>query len=216
MEEQRARSQSVGGAPAPQGADPISARVRKETQDALQKVSNVSAAIKLWNEWLTPREKEHLGGDLMKALNAHGGTVGLFMKVRQLDQVEAILTVAHLVGFLRDLDRDRLRREWGLPAQKSPNDQRPTWNPETGKLYWGRQLIRTIRLIRPPSNLQILIEAFEAENWPEVIDSPFQYADKLYDAVRGLKTGLKRIAFSAVAGAARCRWDVMPPQRRTP
>lgn len=138
------------------------------------------------------------------------------MKVRHVDQVEAILTVAHLVGFLRDLDRDRLRREWGLPAQSSPNDQRPTWNPETGKLYWGRQLIRTIRLIRPPSNLQILIEAFEAENWPEVIDSPFQYADKLYDALRGLKTGLTRIAFSAVAGATRCRWDVMPPKRRTP
>lgn len=169
----------------------------------------------LWEKRLSPRDRERLGDDLKIALKENGGTVGMFMKLRRVDRIEAIIRVAGLLGFVCDLDRDRLLREWGLPSNCPTNDQLPTWNPDTGNLYWGRHVIRHVRLFKKkPSNLQVLVEEFAAANWPEVIDSPFQFADTLYETLRALNKGLDRIQFHAASGGDRCRWEAVPTSRR--
>ena len=196
-------------------ADPISAKVREETELAFLRITNPSAAQRLWENCLSPKDRQRLGNGLEYAWANHGKTVGMFMHARRVDQVEAIIQVAALLGFLRDHDRDRLLREWGLPVPNVAMDQRPIWNPETGKLYWGKEVIRTVRLLhKKPSNLQILLGEFEAEHWAEVIDSPFQFASQLHDALRILRRGLKRIHFAAVNAATQCRWEPISSARR--
>ena len=151
------------------GVDPINPRVRKETELAYLRINNPASAQRLWERHFTAKDRARLGNDLEKAWSQHGETVGMFMKARRVDQVDAIIEVATLLGFLRDQDRDWLTREWGLPANATTTDKRPVWRPDVGKLYWGREVIRSIRLFqKKPSNLQILMEEFDAENWPEV------------------------------------------------
>lgn len=195
--------------------DPISPRTREETQVHFLRVAHPAAAAELWDKWLTPKDRKKLGNNLYRAMDECKTSVGMFMKARNVDFVEATLHVATYLG-LREADRDRLLREWGLLGRGPANDQRLKWDFEAGKLYWGRELIRTVKLYNEekPSNVQVLIEAFEVENWPEVIDSPFLFQSTLHATIRAVRKGLTRITFSSAAGGAKCRWELLSDRNR--
>lgn len=186
----------------------VSPSALRATQEAYLRINYIAAAERLWERHLSLNDRKRLGNDLASAWTQFGGTVGMFMEARRVDYVEAIIQVAALLGFLTTDDREWLRREWRLPATSPTNLLRPVWNPETGKLYWNRQLIRTVRLSRShPSNVHLLLSRFEDNNWPEIVDSPFRFEAHLHDALRMLKRGLTGITFSAANGGTRCRWS---------
>jgi hypothetical protein len=55
------------------------------------------------------------------------------------------------------------------------------------------------------SIVQVILEAFEAANWPESINCPTG-VKYLSEALRTLNSGLTRIKFHAQAGGTAIRW----------
>ncbi len=191
-------------------SDRVSFSVWRKTEEAARRIAVFEVAVLLWDEHFTEKERERLGGDVYVAWKTPGRTVAMYMQVRGVDQFDAIIQVAYLVGFLREVDRDLLQREWGLPVGHISGLQRPVWQPKTGKLLFEKQIIRTVRVNNDkPSNICILIDRFDANEWPESIESPFSSPEQLNETLRELNKRLKRIRFHALSKGTMCRWDVV-------
>ena len=100
-------------------------------------------------------------------------------------------------------------------APKAPAvPNKPSWTKATGKaigqLRYGGRLIRTLRLMTKPTNIQQIVEAFEERGWPRRIDDPLpgiaNDPDRLRQALQSLNEGLERIRFHAQAGGRAIGW----------
>ncbi len=123
---------------------------------------------------------------------------------RGCSRPRAIIELGMRLDFLDDLAYDWLLREIG--ETHVPRDgKRPVWNPNSGQLHFGGKVIRKVRLMKQPSSVQVVLEAFEAANWPESIACP-RGMKSLSEALRTLNSGLKRITFHAQAGGTSISW----------
>ena len=52
----------------------------------------------------------------------------------------------------------------------------PYWQPDSGRLLWGRQLVKAFR--RPAPNQRRLLDEFQLQQWPDRISNPF-LADRI-------------------------------------
>lgn len=93
----------------------------------------------------------------------------------------------------RDCLRDRVLVQ--LQARRSPQVEKPVWNPETRELFFRNQLCKKFRLQAP--NQTLILRAFQELHWPTRIDDPIPPSvsivqrDRLADAVRRLNENPK-------------------------
>ena len=69
-------------------------------------------------------------------------------------------------------------------------------------------MIRPVRVLRNPSNIQHVLDSFESAGWPSRIDNPLGLGqEQLHQTLRSLNRGLKAIRFHAQEGAEAVVWQ---------
>ena len=107
--------------------------------------------------------------------------------------------------------RKRLARATGFVVAQDRTTSRPRWNRSTGVLDFNGQEIRRVRLLRNPTNIQRILDAFQNVGWSDAIDNPLDETSdqqKLHLALHQLNKGLRKIRFSGTAGARRVTWAI--------
>lgn len=184
----------------------------EELKTQTARVRLFASALLVWQRLLTPEERERLGGDLAAAWRRFGA-IGMWTEVRGVSPEQAVLEMAVGIGHMSPANYDWLRRELGLPsAPAAPATARPavpSWDSASGELRWGGQTIRNVRVMREPSNVQLLLDAFEAQGWPPRIDNPLPDAEphQLNQALQQLKKNLSGIAFRSQEGGKVVCWS---------
>lgn len=182
-------------------------RVTDAIQDLYLRIQPPAAASLLWERVLTASERKKLGGDFQNCY-ARLGTAGIWMQVRAVSRLRATLDVAHELGFLTDGDYRWLLRETGESPPGAARRDRPVWNHGTGELRLGTRLLRRVRVMARPSNIQRVLDAFQAANWTTQVASPLTHGQQqLHQALRSLNKGLKRIRFHSQGGAEAITWS---------
>jgi hypothetical protein len=184
------------------------AAVIEELRTHLARVAVRPSAERLWNRLLTDEDRQRLGGDFDAAYSA-SGTVGMWMGLRGVSRPKAIADVAQALGLLDDTTHRWLLKEIGEPLQAHPRRDVPSWRPDLGQLLWGDRVIRDVRVMRKPSNIQLILDAFEAANWPPRIDDPLPDGPnqhRLHLTLQSLNSGLEVIRFHAQEGGSAIYW----------
>jgi hypothetical protein len=96
-------------------------------------------------------------------------------------------------------DSSNWRTEGRLPAR-----ERPFWDKESGELWWRGRVVRRLR--SDAANQRRVLEAFEAEEWPERIDAPLPREEGL-DAKERLRETVKALNAGAEPGGIRFTCD---------
>ncbi|MEZ6098696.1 MAG: hypothetical protein R3E01_06965 [Pirellulaceae bacterium] len=76
-------------------------------------------------------------------------------------------------------------------AGDSPSECRPRWNRHDRELYYGDQLVKKFSV--PAKNQELVLTAFEEEEWPQHIDSPLPPAKSGEAASVRLRDTIKRL-----------------------
>jgi hypothetical protein len=131
-------------------------------------------------------------------MQARGGTIQ-----------NAIVEVAHVLGFLTEADYRWLLREIDEPASSSRNQILIEWNRRLGELRLNGKLIRKVRMANA-TRLSAILDAFQDEGWPEQIEDPLSVksdSQLLRETLRTLNQRLKRLRFFADGTGHGIRWD---------
>ena len=105
----------------------------------------------------------------------------------------------------------RLQR---APASNSHKRRRPRWNRKTGELSLDGILVK--RIEQPAANLRTILDAFEEDGWPPVVDDPLpprpglDSHQRLRDAIRRLNLcQINRLLwFHSTNRGTAIRWEV--------
>jgi hypothetical protein len=167
----------------------------------------------MWERLLTDVERQSLGGtqEVFEQQYMQHGTVGIWMKLKDVSFPRAVIELALGLGFIYDTDVRWLLREVGeedSPATAASLD-RPTWNAETGELCFKGSVIRKVRLTKKPTNIRMILDTFQEDDWPARIDSPLPGGSdqkKLHEAVHSLNSRLEAIRFHATEGGQAVLW----------
>ena len=80
---------------------------------------------------------------------------------------------------MSEVTADWLLREIGEgDAVSTPST--PVWNVQTGELRLEGVVIRRLRVKAHPTNIQQIVDAFEATNWPTRIDNPLHMGNNSF------------------------------------
>lgn len=180
--------------------------VVKVLETAYLRINGIPTARILW-ERLSEPERRQLGGDFKKCY-VRLRILGMWMALHDVSQPRAIADVALELGFLDDPTYRWLLREMGEAADEKATLDRPHWQGSTGTLRWGRQVIRRIRVLKHPSNIQVILDAFQATGWSPRIKNPLSLGQQqLHQTLRSLNRELKGIRFHAQQGAKSIFWE---------
>ena len=186
----------------------ISAEVAKQLLTQRQRIMPIAAADRLWMRVLTAQDRKRLGGDLAECYTRLKGTAGMWMKLRGVNYDRAVIEVAHELGFLRDSDKRWLLREIGKGVERSTSPDHPCWEAKTGELRFGNRIVRRVRIMRVPTNIQKILDAFQDSGWPPQINNPLTLGpQQLHQALRSLNYGLKKLRFHASGGGLAIYWE---------
>ncbi len=117
-------------------------KTAQELETHFLRVTSAVSAEEMWKEMLTANDRRRLGGSL-ENLFRRLGTVGIWMKIRNVSQPRAILDLAKGLGFLDDRKCQRLLRKIG--EKQNTRDDAPF-------PHWNRNVVGTIeeKLLNPP------------------------------------------------------------------
>ena len=186
---------------------PLPQKVLEELQQQYLRIKMWVSAARLWERVLTEQDRHRLGGNLEECFSRLG-TVGMWAELRAVSQPRAIADVAHELGCLDQTTYRWLLREIGEePDAQAPPD-RPSWTASTGELRWRGRVIRRVRVLARPSNIQTILDAFQAANWrPRILNPLGLGQQQLHQALRSLNRGLKQIRFHAQEGGQAITWE---------
>jgi hypothetical protein len=187
--------------------------VRQLPREVLLEIETLARRLQIapeadfvWNRLLSELERQRLGGNLETCF-AQGGTIGIWMRARGVSRHRAILDIAHQRG-LDDATYNRLLRETGEEERRDTRE-RPSWQRATGELRFNGSLVRVVRIFSRPSNIQLILDAFEDAGWPDTIPNPLgNDQQRLHQALRSLNRNRPRIRFRALSGAQYITWQV--------
>jgi hypothetical protein len=186
----------------------ISQEVASELNTARLRAQPAVVAERVWRRLFTEEDRQRLGGNL-ETCWPRLGTVRMWAQARGVSLERAIIEVAHGVGLMSDQTAHWLRRELDLetPPPRPPSD-RPVWQAETGQLRAGDGVIRRVRVMREPSNIQQILDAFQSAGWPNRIDNPLPLGQQqLHQTLRSLNRGLAKVRFRAQEGGKAITWE---------
>lgn len=187
-------------------------KVLAELQRQLGFLSSPESGLRMWERLMTPAERQRLGGKFEAAYRSGGGTVRIWMRLRGVSQIRAIVEIAQGIGFLTDATAAWLLRESGEQQQHVQQASQPAWDSSTGVLRYAGKRIRKVRMMKNPSNIQRILDAFEDQGWPKKIENPLAAAtdqQQLHQALRSLNNGLSKIHFHAQEGGQSINWDTI-------
>lgn len=180
-------------------------------------VKPIVSASRLWQQVFTEQDRRRLGGDFEKAYKRLG-TVGMWRELHRGSVEQAVVEAAHKIGLLFPSKYDWLLRQIGKKPMAAPAPTNlPEFQASSGELRWQGQFIRHVRLQARPSNIFIILEAFQSRCWSEQIPNPLgKDKQKLHQALRSLNKGLKRIRFHSLAGATKISWKLCRNSKSLP
>lgn len=190
----------------------LSPMTMEELKTQTARVRLLESALLVWHRLFTSAERKRLGGDPAAAWRRLGA-IGMWIEVREASPAQAVLEMAVGIGHMSPANYDWLRRELGIPSgSAAPATDRldvPSWDSASRELRFGGQTIRQVRVMRKPSNVQRLLDAFQAQGWPPRIDNPLPGTDEnqLNQALRQLKRNLSGITFRSQQGGKAVCWS---------
>lgn len=185
---------------------PIAPEVAEELQTAYLRIKPDAIALRMWRRLCSEGDRELLGGDVEEAYQSHG-TVGMWMEARNVSLERATIEVARGLNLMSEETAGWLLRELGEEDTTAPPSD-PVWYPDRGELRLGNRLIRRVRMTRHPTNIRLIIDAFEEAGWPARLDNPLGYGKKeLYETLRNLNNNLKVIRFRAQEDGEAVVWE---------
>jgi hypothetical protein len=166
-------------------------------------------AQRLWERVLSDGDRRRLGGNLQVSYARLGGTAGMWKKLRGGSLEQAVLEVARELEFLGQVGYERLLRAVGKKTTGSPRPDRPVWNGSNGELRWKDRVIRRVRVFARPSNIHIILDEFERQDWFDRINNPLSLGQQqLHQALRSLNRSLSEIHFHAQEGGQVITWEL--------
>ena len=150
--------------------------------------------------------KEGLAGLVLHRCFYRWGAVGIWMKLKRLSQLPAIIDLAYERGLLSEPARQRLLKTIGAKPPAKPPSKLPVWDREEKTLRLGRTRIRTIASLNRATNIVLILDRFQRKSWQKIA-SPLE-GQKLQDAVYSLNKGLKKLRFYACDDGASIAWKV--------
>jgi hypothetical protein len=183
--------------------------IEQELREQGQRVNLLASAERLWHDVLTAEDREKLGNNFVECYGRLR-TIGMWMTLRGVSRDRAIVDLAYLIGHIDETRHGRLLREIGEQPQVLHTADRPTWNASTGELCYQGQLLRRVRILSSPTNIQLILNAFEQSKWCSSVDNPLSTdAQQLHQALRSLNKGLEKIRFHAQRGAQAITWRLL-------
>lgn len=188
------------------------APVKEVLQTAFDRIQPYPSAELLWQKILTAAERKKLGRNLDEAFK-NLGTHGMWVELRGGSGFKAILEVARKLDHVSEQDYVWLLRELGLEANPISEPNRPYFDHNHGKLFFGNKSIRRVRMNKNPTHIQIILDAFQEAGWVPRIENPLKGDEQrdqqqLHQVLRSLNDGLKKIKFHALEGGQAIRWEL--------
>jgi len=188
----------------------ISREIAQELQEHWLRISPVVSAQRLWNRTLTEEDRRRLGGNFEESYTRLR-TVGMWRQLRGVSLERAVIEVAREIGFLDDRTANWLLREIGEEEPAPVIPRQPVWDPARGELRLGGQVVRHVRVMAQPSNIQRILDAFQGRGWPSRIDDPLPDGpdqQRLHQVVLSLNEGLSGIRFHVQEGGRAVTWEL--------
>ena len=185
---------------------PISQKMANEINTARSRVTSAVAAELMWNDLFTDADRQRHDGDLDKCWRRIG-TIRMWMQARGVSTERAVIEVANGLDLMSDKRANRLLRELGEEEQASLPEDRPFWDSSRGELRLTEVIIRRVRLLKNPSNIQLILDDFQDAGWPTRIPNPLDKDQHLLHlTVQSLNQGLKAIRFHGQEGGRAVTW----------
>ena len=185
---------------------PISWEVANALNEARRKIGPATAADLVWRQLFTDVDRQRLGGNL-EACWPRLGTIRMWMQARGVSIERSIIEVAQGLGFLDEAKADRLLRAVGEEEQAARIPERPFWDSTQGHLRLAESTIRHVRVMNHPSNIQLILDAFQSAGWRPQIRNPHgDDQHQLHLTLQSLNRGLEAIRFHAQEGGRAVTW----------
>lgn len=186
---------------------PISKAVAHELQTAAARIRLAVVARRVWELLISEDERQRLGADF-EACWRRFGTAGMWMEARGVSFEQAVIEVAEGANLMDAGTAAGLRLQFDMEdATPVHAENQPSWNPDRGELKLGDRVIRCVRVLQTPSNIQQILDAFQNQGWPSRIDNPLGLGQQqLHQSLRSLNHGLAMIRFHSQEGAQSIVW----------
>ena len=174
---------------------------RRAVIEAHNRIKGPEAFSRFWDRILSDDERVKLGNDLTACYAANPFAANHLGPLRGWSLEQAIVEIAHSLGFLASQDRLWLLKDIGISSDALEMQQQlgiPVWNKRTGKLHFEGKLCRELNVARAKAIVPILDE-FQAQRWPEYIGGLVftgHNPEAIYQTVRNINKGLVGIKFS--------------------
>lgn len=188
----------------------LSAEAADELETQALRIAPLVSARVLWEDVLTPKERKKLGGDFLSCYERLG-TVGIWRRLRGGLAERAILEIALALEHIGNRRFKAMMREIGETPKVAKTNSKPDWNGN-GELSFNGALVRRIRVMERPTNIQRILDSFQAADWTQCIANPLSSAiapqqEQLHQALRSLNTGLRDLRFRSLEGGRSILWE---------
>ncbi len=130
-------------------------------------------------------------------------------------EIVGTVKVAFRLDIISRSSRDELLQKIGCDAspiqvqKKSSGEKKPFWNQREGKLYFNGKAVLTTQRRKKLSNIQIILQELQDQNWPDEIKNPLIITNyRIKDGIKYLNGISKVIQFSVAAGGNYLCWSV--------
>lgn len=172
------------------------------------RLNNPYTAEKVWNTLLTDEQRRHWA-DLKVEYFTHGKPVAVWAAANQKSLEWAVIDLAHLHG-MPELEYRSLSKQLDLSL---PPHGCPVWKKEVGELRLGGEVIRRIVSPSRATNIVMVLDAFQQQNWKQRIKFPPSLkgkSDTMGQTTKSLNTGLTRIRFERDGTSQGIKWSFVP------
>jgi hypothetical protein len=176
--------------------------------EAYLRVNCYASAARVWERILTPAQQAKLGNDLRAAYEKYRGTVGLWVELTHVSPSRAVADLGHALNFLDPTGYSWFLRELGEASPRPESETVPVWDRANGKLWYNDILERRVRIMDTATNIEVVLNAFEAATWSRSISNPLTGdSQELHDTLRSFNGLTRRLKFHSSERARMISWE---------
>jgi hypothetical protein len=181
--------------------------LRDEINDLFHAVRLPAIGRVLW-ERLSEPEIASLQGDLTTYCNQYEGAVGIWMHLKHVPRLQAVIEVAYETDLITLAKLNSLRRKMPGAFVVLHSRVRPVWNASAGELWYEGELVRRVRSMKGPTKIQQVLDIFQVAEWTSCVARPTSWDQQsAHQAVNSLNTGLTIIRFHVRDGGKTFSWQ---------